>query len=126
MDRSVDPCDDFYSFACGGWIKENPIPDDFSSYGIYPWLRQEVDIRLKGVCPLRSLLVFKPVPVFPCPPMRRMSPPPPQPRAYSLCVCNSIATATAPLTALLYIQLKSGHLTPDSRRGGAPLGEPVI
>lgn len=48
MDRSVSPCDDFYSFSCGGWLKENPIPEDSSSYGIYPWLRQHVDIRLKG------------------------------------------------------------------------------
>uniref|UniRef100_A0A8C9Z724 Phosphate regulating endopeptidase homolog, X-linked n=1 Tax=Sander lucioperca TaxID=283035 RepID=A0A8C9Z724_SANLU len=47
MDRSVDPCEDFYSFSCGGWLKENPIPEDSSSYGIYPWLRQHVDIRLK-------------------------------------------------------------------------------
>lgn len=49
IDQSVDPCDDFYSYSCGRWIKENPIPEDSSSYGIYPWLRQEVDIRLKGV-----------------------------------------------------------------------------
>ncbi|XP_069015864.1 phosphate-regulating neutral endopeptidase PHEX [Embiotoca jacksoni] len=47
MDRSVNPCQDFYSFSCGGWLKENPIPEDSSSYGIYPWLRQHVDIRLK-------------------------------------------------------------------------------
>ncbi|XP_068566340.1 phosphate-regulating neutral endopeptidase PHEX [Cebidichthys violaceus] len=47
MDQSVNPCEDFYSFSCGGWLKENPIPEDFSSYGIYPWLRQNVDLRLK-------------------------------------------------------------------------------
>uniref|UniRef100_A0A3Q3VTZ4 Uncharacterized protein n=1 Tax=Mola mola TaxID=94237 RepID=A0A3Q3VTZ4_MOLML len=47
MDKSVNPCDDFYTFSCGGWLNENPIPEDSSSYGIYPWLRQEVDIKIK-------------------------------------------------------------------------------
>ncbi|XP_005932227.1 phosphate-regulating neutral endopeptidase PHEX [Haplochromis burtoni] len=47
MDQSVNPCEDFYAFSCGGWLKENPIPEDSSSYGIYPWLRQHVDIQLK-------------------------------------------------------------------------------
>ncbi|KAK9527491.1 hypothetical protein VZT92_014049 [Zoarces viviparus] len=47
LDQSVNPCEDFYSFSCGGWLKENPIPEDSSSYGIYPWLRQNVDLRLK-------------------------------------------------------------------------------
>lgn len=49
MDQSVNPCEDFYAFSCGGWLKENPIPEDSSSYGIYPWLRQHVDIQLKGL-----------------------------------------------------------------------------
>lgn len=26
LDRTVDPCDDFYRFACGGWHAENPLP----------------------------------------------------------------------------------------------------
>uniref|UniRef100_A0A6I8SCF8 Phosphate regulating endopeptidase homolog X-linked n=1 Tax=Xenopus tropicalis TaxID=8364 RepID=A0A6I8SCF8_XENTR len=49
MNLSVDPCDDFFQYACGGWIEENPIPDDMSNYGIYPWLRTNVDLKLKAL-----------------------------------------------------------------------------
>ena len=33
MDKSVDPCVDFYQHSCGGWLKQNPVPPDQSSYG---------------------------------------------------------------------------------------------
>jgi len=35
MDRSVKPCEDFYQFANGTWLKNNPVPADKSRYGSF-------------------------------------------------------------------------------------------
>ncbi len=35
MDRTVDPCVDFYQYSCGGWQKHNPIPPDQTSWSVY-------------------------------------------------------------------------------------------
>ena len=41
MDTTVDPCEDFYSFSCGGWSKVNIIPDDKARFGAFSqvWIR---------------------------------------------------------------------------------------
>uniref|UniRef100_A0A8C5EV59 Endothelin-converting enzyme 1 n=1 Tax=Gouania willdenowi TaxID=441366 RepID=A0A8C5EV59_GOUWI len=32
LDRTVDPCHDFFNFACGGWVKKNPLPEGKSRW----------------------------------------------------------------------------------------------
>lgn len=46
LDTSVDPGNDFYDYANGGWIKNNPIPPDETSWGIDRLVQRELYDRL--------------------------------------------------------------------------------
>lgn len=49
MDRSANPCVDFYQYSCGGWKKNNPIPPDQVSWSVYGKLYQDNLSFLRGM-----------------------------------------------------------------------------
>ena len=49
MDKTIDPCVDFYKYSCGGWMKSNPIPPDQSSWSAYSKLHDENLAQLRTI-----------------------------------------------------------------------------
>lgn len=48
MDRDVEPCDDFYKFACGGFLESTIIPDDKVSVNTFSIIVDALDEQLRA------------------------------------------------------------------------------
>ena len=49
VNDSINPADDFFAFANGGWLKANPIPASESSWGIGKLLQEDIYNKMKKV-----------------------------------------------------------------------------
>ncbi|XP_043278236.1 endothelin-converting enzyme homolog [Venturia canescens] len=49
LNKSIDPCEDFYEFSCSGWGNKNPIPPSLPSWSRYMLFQQTVHHRIKEI-----------------------------------------------------------------------------
>ncbi|MCK5168237.1 MAG: M13 family metallopeptidase, partial [Bacteroidales bacterium] len=47
IDTTFDPAQDFFHYANNGWMQQNPLPDDESSYGTFNQLRKETSMKVQ-------------------------------------------------------------------------------
>ena len=49
MDKTADPCNDFFQYACGDWNKKHVIPEDRTSISTFEVMADHLQVILKGM-----------------------------------------------------------------------------
>jgi putative endopeptidase len=49
IDKTIDPCENFYKYSCNGWFRRNPLPPDQASYGRFTELSDLNRLHLKEI-----------------------------------------------------------------------------
>ena len=49
LNPQVQPGEDFYGYACGGWMAKNPLPAAYSRYGSFDRLAEDNNKRINGI-----------------------------------------------------------------------------
>jgi putative endopeptidase len=49
LETNVTPCEDFYQYACGGWIKSNPLGAEYARFGTFDQLRENNNSQVKSL-----------------------------------------------------------------------------
>ena len=58
MDITAEPCEDFFRFACGGWIDSNEIPDEKNVWGRFEETEDMLNKALKGKSRIMVILSY--------------------------------------------------------------------
>ena len=55
IDSTANPCDDFFTFCCGGWIRRNPIPKSYNDYSTFTKLSKVIESELQSLLQASSM-----------------------------------------------------------------------